>query len=177
MHDDLVGSEVEREMFHGADKLIVHAPEEIEGAWDEFKRSWEPGINYLTMCEIDPDCAGRRSLKDWFPVAKPTLGSNVCHNSDVNPETLDPLVEHAHQMAHVTMMIKLEDMDGETRAECRESANTFYEALRVLAGVTVDVNETDDGYLVGQIHDLPDDKAAAIECIVSFTTFVESATI
>ena len=79
-------------------------------------------------------------------------------------------------MAHVTMMIKLEDMDGETRAECRESANTFYEAIRVLAGVTVDVNETDDGYLVGQIRDLPDDKAAAIECIVSFTTFVESAT-
>jgi hypothetical protein len=39
------------------------------------------------------------------------------------------------------------------------------------------VNETDDGYLVGQIRDLPDDKAAAIECIVSFTTFVESATI
>ena len=80
-------------------------------------------------------------------------------------------------MAHVTMMIKLEDMDGETRAECRDSANTFYEAIRVLAGVTVDVNETDDGYLVGQIHDLPDDKAAAIECVVSFTTFVESATI
>ena len=80
-------------------------------------------------------------------------------------------------MAHVTMMIKLEDMDGETRAECRASANTFYEAIRVIAGVTVDVNETDDGYLFGQIYDLPDDKADAIETIVSFTTFVEVATI
>jgi hypothetical protein len=40
--------------------------------------------------------------------------------------------------------------------------------IRVLAGVTVHVNETDDGYLVGQIHDLPDDKADAIETIQSF---------
>jgi hypothetical protein len=78
-------------------------------------------------------------------------------------------------MSHVTMMIKLDDMDGETRAERRDAANSFYEAIRVLAGVTVDVNETDDGYLVGQIHDLSDDKAGAVECIVSFTTFVESA--
>jgi hypothetical protein len=54
MHDYLVGSEVERELCRGADKLIVHAPKEIEGAWDEFKQSWEPGIN-LAMCEIDPD--------------------------------------------------------------------------------------------------------------------------
>jgi hypothetical protein len=28
MHDYLVGSEVERELFRGTDKLIVHAPEE-----------------------------------------------------------------------------------------------------------------------------------------------------
>ena len=54
MQDYLVGSEVEREMFR-ADKLIVHVPEGIESAWDEFKRLWEPGINYLAMCEIDPD--------------------------------------------------------------------------------------------------------------------------
>jgi hypothetical protein len=80
-------------------------------------------------------------------------------------------------MSQVAMTIKLDDMDGETRAECRDAANRFYEAIRVLAGVTVDVNETDDGYLFGQIRDLPDDKADAIETIVSFTTFVEVATI
>jgi hypothetical protein len=60
---------------------------------------------------------------------------------------------------------------------CRDAANRFYEAIRILAGVTVDVNETDDGYLFGQIRDLPDDKADAIETIVGFTTFVEVATI
>jgi hypothetical protein len=45
----------------------------------------------------------------------------------------------------VAMTIKLDDMDGETRAERRDAANRFYDALRVLAGVTIDVNETDDG--------------------------------
>jgi hypothetical protein len=58
-------------------------------------------------------------------------------------------------MAHVTMMIKLDDMDGETRAERRDSANTFYEAIRVLAGVTLDVNETDDGYLISWTNSRP----------------------
>ena len=79
--------------------------------------------------------------------------------------------------SHLAMTIKLDDMDGETRAECRDAANSFYRAIRVLAGVDIDVNETDDGYLFGQIYDLPDDKADAIETIVSFTTFVEVATI
>ena len=80
-------------------------------------------------------------------------------------------------MSQVAMTIKLDDMDGETSAERRDAANSFYEAIRVLAGVDIDVSETDDGRTVGQIHDLPDDKADAIETIVSFTTFVEVATI
>jgi hypothetical protein len=42
-------------MFHGADKIIAHAPEQIESSWNEFKQFWEPGINYLAMCEIDPE--------------------------------------------------------------------------------------------------------------------------
>jgi hypothetical protein len=53
--------------------------------------------------------------------------------------------------SHLAMTIKLDDMDGETRAECRDAANSFYKAIRVLAGVDIDVNETDDGYLFGQI--------------------------
>jgi hypothetical protein len=55
MHDYLIGSVVEREIFHGEDKIIVHAPEKIESAWNEFKQYWEQGINYLAMCDIDPD--------------------------------------------------------------------------------------------------------------------------
>jgi hypothetical protein len=55
MHDYLVGSEVQRELFHGADKIIAHAPEQIESSWNEFKKFWEPAINYLSMCEIDPE--------------------------------------------------------------------------------------------------------------------------
>jgi hypothetical protein len=79
--------------------------------------------------------------------------------------------------SHVAMTIKLDDMDGETSAERRDAANSFYEAIRVLARVDINVSETDDGHMVGQIHDLPDDKADASETIVSFTTFVEVATI
>jgi hypothetical protein len=55
MNDYLAEFEVERELFHGADKLVAHAPEELEGEWNEFKRLWEAGLNYLAMCEIDPD--------------------------------------------------------------------------------------------------------------------------
>jgi hypothetical protein len=55
MHDYLIGSEVEREIFHSADKMIVHAPETLQSSWNEFRRLWEPGINYLAMCEIDPE--------------------------------------------------------------------------------------------------------------------------
>jgi hypothetical protein len=46
---------VEREIFHGEYKLIAHAPKGIESSWGEFRQFWEPGIDYLSMCEIDPD--------------------------------------------------------------------------------------------------------------------------
>jgi len=46
---------VEREIFHGEYKLIAHAPKGIESSWCEFKQFWETGIDYLGMCEIDPD--------------------------------------------------------------------------------------------------------------------------
>jgi hypothetical protein len=45
MRDYLVGSEVEVEMFRGADKLIAHAPEGIEHSWNDFRQRWEPGID------------------------------------------------------------------------------------------------------------------------------------
>lgn len=55
MHDYLTGSQVEVELFHGVDKLVIHAPDCIESEWAEFRRLWEPKINYLAMCEYDPD--------------------------------------------------------------------------------------------------------------------------
>ncbi len=67
MHDYLVGSVVEREIFHGEDKIIVHAPENIERSWNEFKQFWEQGINYLAMCDIDPD-------RDVYIIAARLLG-------------------------------------------------------------------------------------------------------
>jgi hypothetical protein len=59
--------------------------------------------NRSTLCRrsVLPCTAGRRSLKDWFPVAKRTLRSNVCHNSDVNPETHRPVSEQ-HQCHHTS---------------------------------------------------------------------------
>jgi hypothetical protein len=72
MDDYLAVSDVERELFHGADKLVAHAPKEIEKSWDEFKRLWEPGINYLTMCEYGPDWP-----RDYNEHLKLYVGSGV----------------------------------------------------------------------------------------------------
>jgi hypothetical protein len=55
MHDYLDGSVGQREMFHSADKVIVRAPEQFENSWNEFKQFWQPRINYLAMCEYEPD--------------------------------------------------------------------------------------------------------------------------
>jgi hypothetical protein len=51
----LAESNIESEIFHGADKMVAHVPEQFENAWKEFKRVWEPRLNYLVMCDIDPD--------------------------------------------------------------------------------------------------------------------------
>jgi hypothetical protein len=53
--DFLAESSLEADVFHGADKIIAHLPEQLENSWNEFKGVWEPRVNYLAMCDIDPD--------------------------------------------------------------------------------------------------------------------------
>src|SRR5207247_8543294 len=47
--------DIEREIFHGTEKVIPHLPEQFGNEWNEFKQVWESPLNHFAICEIDPD--------------------------------------------------------------------------------------------------------------------------
>jgi hypothetical protein len=50
---------------------------------------------------------------------------------------------------------------------------SFFDSLGLLLARNVDRTETDDSYMYGSIHDLSEEAVAAVEMIVSHTTFFE----
>ena len=76
-------------------------------------------------------------------------------------------------MAHVTIAIELDDLGCDTIGENRDAANEFFDSLGLLLARNVDRTETDDGYMYGSINDLSEEAVAAVEIIVSHTTFFE----
>jgi hypothetical protein len=76
-------------------------------------------------------------------------------------------------MAQVTIAIELDDLGCDTIGENRDAANEFFASFGLLLAKNVDRIETDDGYMYGTIHDLSEEAVAAVEIIVSHTTFFE----
>ncbi len=76
-------------------------------------------------------------------------------------------------MAQVTIAIELDDLGCDTIGENRDAANEFFDSIGLLLAKNVDRTETDDGYMYGSIHDLSEQAVAAVEIIISHTTFFE----
>jgi hypothetical protein len=76
-------------------------------------------------------------------------------------------------MAHVTIAITLDDLGCDTIGENREAANEFFDNLGLLLARNVDRTETTTVTCMVASTTCPREAVAAVEIIVSHTTFFE----
>jgi hypothetical protein len=110
MHPYLMGSDVQQKIFHGADKIIPHAPENTESLWNEFKLHWEPGINYLSMCEDSDDDEWPRDYNEHIKLYKA---------SGVVPDEADDLFLPGFHVGRAAIQQALDYLRDHDHEECR----------------------------------------------------------